>query len=490
MARAAANALVPLLSLESLSEKQRAFVGSRKAKVHYEGGFRSGKTVAGVFRTILLAYHFPKNRILVARNTYRKLFDTTVNSFYDWCPKELIAWERKKEDKLFLYDKAGSVSEIMWRSLDRESDFGNVKNLDLGAVWLDQAEEFPEDVYKALLSRLTLQGIGYRSLYMTANPPVTDLHWLAKYFPYDLDEAVTRWRFGGDDWEIILGDTQDNAEHLPPDYAKGLLQDYDDDWAEIYVHGRRGAVKVGIPVLTAFARSQHVIPQSWSSYKGEIKGTVRYLRSWDFGRVRPGVLWAMLVYPYDNPHQCVVTILHEYLGDNITTPQLAKEVLEQSKRHLPFVNTWIDVGDPRSAWKANEATGTRICDLLRDERINLVRLGYSDPNGRADLINRHFMSTTCGRPRLQIMQNCQVLIAGCGGGYHRKKPQPGKLIDDMPVKDGYYEHLIDALGYIAQYMEGGQAMAARRVPLTSNRYRKLVSSYGMSNPPTVGVSYG
>lgn len=479
-----------LLSLDGLSEKQRAFVSSRKAKVHYEGAFRSGKTVAGVFRTILLAYHFPKNRILVSRKTYRQLFDTTVNSFYEWCPRELIAWERKSEDKVFLYDKAGSVSEIMWRALEGEKDLGQIKNLELGAVWLDQAEDFDEDVYKALLSRLTLQDIGYRSIYMTANPPISDLHWLARYFPYDTDEAQKRWQFGGNDWTIILGEMKDNETNLPTGYMQGLLKDYQDDWAEVFVFGRRGAVKMGIPVLTEFVRAFHVIPQQWASYKGSIKGSIRYVRSWDFGRVRPGVEWAIVVYPYDNPHQCFATIMHEYLGDNITTPQLAKEVKEQSTRHFPFVNTWVDIGDPRSAWKANEATGTRIADLLRDEGINLVRIGYSDPNGRADLINRFFAEKVCGRPRLQIMQNCSTLIGGCGGGYHRKKPAPGKVVDDTPVKDGYYEHLIDATGFLVQYMEGGHAMIKRQYAAPWNRYRRLVSSYGMSNPPQIGVSYG
>lgn len=468
-----------MLDLSKLGPKQFKFVMGTKKKSLFEGAFRCGKTYAGAYRLILLAYNFPRNRILVSRKTYRRLFDTTFNTFWDCVPNELVAFQRKSEAKVFLYDKEGSVSEIMWRSLEREEDYGEIKNLDLGAIWLDQAEEFPEEIYKMLLSRLTLQNIPYRPIFLTANPPVNEIHWLAKIFPYESTEADSgKWLFEGKDYEIIIGETLDNVKHLPEGYIEGLQTDYSDDWAEVYVRGRRGHVKTGAPVLTEFNSAIHKIPQVWTQWKGEVKGNVLYIRSWDFGRVRPGITWARVVYPYENSHRPFVQFLCEFLGDNITTPALCKVVKETSSRNFSFVNEWIDIGDPRSAFKANEATGTRIVDLLNAENIKLVRLELSDPSGRADLINSWLSQNVLGVPRFQVMAGNPILLGGLGGGYHRRKPQFGKPVDDSPVKDGFYEHIIDSAGFIVQYLEGGSYISRKKNLKMSKR---LVESYGRNN---------
>lgn len=57
------------------------------------------------------------------------------------------------------------------------------------------------------------------------------------------------------------------------------------------------------------------------------------------------------------------------------------------------------------------------------------------------LLRKRFESIIEGEPAVVIDSSCRILLDGLAGGYHLK--------DDgvTPRKDGYFDHLIDALRY-------------------------------------------
>jgi hypothetical protein len=73
-------------------------------------------------------------------------------------------------------------------------------------------------------------------------------------------------------------------------------------------------------------------------------------------------------------------------------------------------------------------------DIRIQTRQMLVRDGLN-------IIRNLLLPMPDGNVRIKIDFECKLLVDGFLGGYTRND-------DDEPVKDGYYEHLFDALRYL------------------------------------------
>jgi hypothetical protein len=155
-------------------------------------------------------------------------------------------------------------------------------------------------------------------------------------------------------------------------------------------------------------------------------------RGWDFGYHHPACVWVQM------DEDGKLNILHELLGEEILVNDFAAEVKRLSRTLFPAME-FKDAGDPAGQATTDKSKRSTI-DILRSLgfRVNMRKRNVADginvlrgllvPQGKDEKI------------RLHIDPCCEILVDGFLGGYVRDD-------EDQPIKDGYYEHLFDALRY-------------------------------------------
>jgi len=225
--------------------KNLEFILTDKFQAVLSGGFGNGKTESLCWRGLLLALRFPGALGLIGRATYPELRDSTLRSFFDVCPPELIRDFHKQENKLTLVNQA----EILFRAFD---DPRKVLSMNLGWFGVDQIEEISEEMYLQLMGRLRAKECRYA--FGVGNP---EPNWVKRRFK-DIQ---------GKDQDLLLieATTMENP-HLPKDYVENLIKNYPDFWVKRYVYGDWNTFEG--QVFSEFAESKDVIdpfeiPKGW-----------------------------------------------------------------------------------------------------------------------------------------------------------------------------------------------------------------------------------
>jgi PBSX family phage terminase large subunit len=209
------------------------------------GGFGNGKTESLCWRAILLALKYPEALGMLGRATYPELRDSTVRSFFEVCPPDLISQYNKQENVVYFINGA----QMLFRAFD---DPRKLLSMNLGWFGIDQLEEIEEEIYLQLLGRLRNPSV--RFAFGVGNP---EPNWVKKKFK---DNA------GNDkDLFFIEATTLENP-YLPSGYVESLVKNYPDHWVKRYVYGDWSTFEG--QVFTEFVESKHVvdpfdIPQAW-----------------------------------------------------------------------------------------------------------------------------------------------------------------------------------------------------------------------------------
>lgn len=181
----------------------------------------------------------------------------------------------------------------------------------------------------------------------------------------------------------------------------------------------------GSRVYPGFKTSVHVKKQKFDPY-------LDVWRGWDFGYGHPACVW----FQIDREDR--VHVLYELLGEEITIKDFGKEVIRLSEKLYPGV-TFKDAGDPAGQARTDKSERTTV-EILRAMGIRMRMRGSGVLEGinciRGMLLKRPDDSTG-----IEVDPQCEIIIDGFTGGYVRKE------LDDEPVKDGFYEHIMDAFRY-------------------------------------------
>ena len=157
-------------------------------------------------------------------------------------------------------------------------------------------------------------------------------------------------------------------------------------------------------------------------------------RGWDFGYTHPAVVWTQ------RTHDGHFHVLASMIGADVTIQNFAKEVIDVGEKMFPGYK-FRDAGDPACRQK-NDKSEQTTADILRI--LYGIRM-QSRPTRVQDgirLLRTLLQPRPDGFVRLKVNKPNDVLIDGFLGGYVRDE-------EDDPVKDGYYEHVMDALRYVA-----------------------------------------
>jgi len=203
-----------------LTPSQEKFWESKKKFVLFSGGYGAGKSLILTLKAIDLSLKYAGNYILMGRKTYPELRDTLLKEFFTVCPDALIKDYLKAEGRVIFHNG----SEIIFRHLDTIAE-SEIRSLNLGAAFIDQAEDISQAVVMGLRGRLRRNVVaeGDRRIFLTCNPALT---WLFAEFKQNPKP----------EYEVIECSTLENEKNLPKEYIEDLLK-YPESYKKQYVYG-------------------------------------------------------------------------------------------------------------------------------------------------------------------------------------------------------------------------------------------------------------
>jgi hypothetical protein len=185
-----------------------------------------------------LSQLFPGNRGMIARQDFTDLRESTLITFFQLCPPEIILQHHKTDHRIVLRTP-GPPSEIIYRGLGEESAMSEkakkkAKSIELGWMLIDEASEVSFEAYKQLLAQLCWRlPNGSRPPYMAMLMSNPEPGWVKDRF---VDKNSADCIIGKADAAFIPFLPKDNPG-LPDNWEKNLRDSMDADWCKRYLDG-------------------------------------------------------------------------------------------------------------------------------------------------------------------------------------------------------------------------------------------------------------
>ena len=384
---------------------------------YWQGGFGAMKSTTIMVAVIELCWLFPKNRWLVARKNFTDLEKSTIQTFFNICPKESIkSYNKASHECVFVND-----SQIYFTGAE---DYHKFRSMEIGGFAIDEASETEKNMFYLLVSRIgRLPHVPPEWNYglLASNPPNAD-HWLHELFVEGKEENEFKH------WE---SSARENKPLLKknPNYVKDLEKIYghDPQLVDVYIDGKFGFALGGRRVHPEFNPRLHIENVNY------VPGKVVY-RTWDFGRIHPAVLWSQSDYDGRIIH------LNEDMGRDIHFPRYRDHIIERSNFLYPE-SDFMDFCDDSGNNKTGDAEKSYV-EWLREKGIRPRHKRLVFEKAR-DIIAQKLTTLIDGKPSLLISPRCNTLIEGMKGGFRYPETKDGKAEREYPLQDGYYEHLCD-----------------------------------------------
>lgn len=426
-----------------------------------EGAVRAGKTTPLCAKVLAYCIDHPGIHCALTRWTQDGLDAQLKPRWRDWCRENGVALQWHADEE---YDEVvGKGSRVYLRALKASEEtarFSKLAGLTLAVLGIDQAEEVPEDVYRAYVpARLSQPGYPHQVL-LTPNPP-GETHWIAREFPVSGTHAGHRY---------LRTSVYDNRVNLGDLYIRSLEMAYPPGHAlrRRFIEGKRGLSVVGTPVYAStFNSALHVGPT-------RMNPEIALLEGWDFGHKHPHVTWAQLL-PWGQ-----FVVLGGVMGVDQFIEDFVPAVLgiralwfggdPEKGGEWPYAVQ--STGDPAGDQHNSQGTSTSAADILREHGIALWTLaGANHPDAR---------------------DRCVQHIAG----YQRRLTKMGPafvvdperwllLRDDGPVQS---THFVDALE--AGYVWDERVYTTTSSPNTRRPRKDGFYDHGMNTLEYLVLAYG
>jgi hypothetical protein len=392
--------------------------------LYLQGGNGSGKTRAILAPALEILTEIPGIRILWGREDFKDLKLSVMDKFFEVLPPELII---HKNETYHFYDIATEppgTSRIYFNGL---KDLLGLGSQEFAIILITEAHETTEQTYRTLKRRCRQAGMP-TMIIMESEPP-NETHWLA-----DITDP-TKENYDKDVLRIEVS-TYENWDNLSTAY-KGSLESMPEAARRKYILGKTGFSVTGKPYYQYFNHNIHT---------GEFEHIPgrELIIGWDFGFHFP----AVLITQIDLKDRWLW--LREFLGRNITIDKFADFIIEQLNILYPGCRK-IHFGDP-AAWQVNDKSEFTSWQILKQKNIQLIAR-QSTYRQRKEIIEGKLTRLSGDKPTLMLdRRHCKIAIDGFLGGYHypvRRETQQFEGKFELPFKDGFYEHVINAGEYIA-----------------------------------------
>ena len=392
--------------------------------VYLQGGVGSGKTRALLAPAIECLMQIKDLRMLWGRQDFNDLRLSAMETFFEVMPQEVIAKRNVQEHRYQIDQGYGNFSQIFFREL---KDLAGLGSQEFGIIIVTEVHEITEQAFKTLKMRCRQAHVPTMIL-MEGNPP-NEEHWLSQLTDSkndSFDPDIEMWQVS----------TYENWRNLPDSYTHSLEQ-MPQSWKNKYLFGHFGFMPDGKPFYDGFNEIIHVGEYEWNPYKELIVGI-------DFGFHHP----ACLITQIDDHDRWV--ILEEMLGTDITVDKFADKITANLQHHYPNCTNVLYFGDP-ACTQVNDKSEFTSWQIMASKNI-MVKHKVSEYRLRKEIIEKKLATLIKAKPTLLVDHRCHTVIDGFLGGYHyptRKEGQQFNIKMEQPFRDGYYEHLMNAMEYIA-----------------------------------------
>ncbi len=412
------------------------------------GPIGSGKSVASCWNLFKWAQMqdvykgVRRSRWAIIRNTYRELEDTTLQTWFDWFPRDLgLFRESKMSHTIRIENTDGTTmhAEFLFRALDRPDDIKKLLSLELSGAWINEARETPLAILDMLQGRVARfppmreGGPTISNIILDTNPPDED-HWFYKMFE---EKKPAGWKLYKQ--PSALAPNAENLDNLHPKYYQRLMANKTDEWIKVYVRGMYGFVKDGKPIYPEYNDTVHV-SDDFIEYNPELTLWVGL----DFG-LTPAALLAQRD-PLDGQWQILDEVVTDDMGAERFSEELNRKLREAEYRDATEIQIF---GDPSGDTRAETDERTPY-DILAANDIHASPAHTNDPVIRREAVAHQLTRLThLGRPRLIISPKAKMFRKGMAGRYcyRRLKVSGEERYVDKPDKN-IYSHICEAGQYL------------------------------------------
>lgn len=237
--------------------------------VAYYGGFGSGKSVVLCVAIITQAVLYGGD-YLISRHFMPELRRTTMKTFLDMCPKELILEVRVADAEVHLKSQNGKAI-VYFIGLDEP---GKIDSMNLSGFAIDEASQTTQEAFLKLQGRLR-NTKGLRKGILVGNPKGRD--HVYRYFVSKVEQKPTPTKTlerVKADYKMIVAPSTENI-HLDPDYIENMLASYSKERIQRDIMGSFDSFE-GM-IYDEFSRNTHVvepfdIPKEWTRIVGADHG--------------------------------------------------------------------------------------------------------------------------------------------------------------------------------------------------------------------------
>jgi hypothetical protein len=400
-----------------------------------------------------------RSRWLIIRNTYPELKSTTIKTWETWFPSNVapIKWDTPITSTMKINnigDGTGMELEVLFMALDRPTETGKLRSLELTGAWINEASEIPKEIFDMVTQRVgrfpskLLGGPSWTGIICDTNP-CDDDHW---YYKMAEEDRPADWQFfrqpGGlyKEGEVYKPNPDaENILNLPDghNYYLRQLPSKDDDWINVFLLGNYGSTRDGKPVYPEFNDKIHTLDKNVEAERG-----LPLVLGWDFGLTPACVIMQVSA-------RGKVIILDELVSQDMGIRQFANDVV---KPHLVTKYggfTWYSAGDPAGNIRAQTDERTCLQELL-EAGIATEPAPTNDFIPRREAVAFFLTKMADGQPAFALNPRCTFLRKGFLGRYkyERLKTSGPARYKDRPVKD-MTSHIQDALQYACLRVRSG-----------------------------------
>jgi len=414
----------------AFTEKQKKgweiLTDSRKTRILFDGGSRSGKTLLLMEYLIARAFQFPGSRQLVARkhraHVKQSIWNNTLKKYLaEFVPDETYS---KSESELVVNFFNGS--SIIAGGLDESERVEKILGNEYITVLLNEATQLSWNTVQMIITRLS-QSVsdahgrkGIPKLCMDCNPR-SPRHWLYICGVMNRDPDSMKPLPDASKWARLSWSAYDNMRNLPEEYIKSL---------QSLPELMRARMLDGIwrssegSVYDEFNEDIHVVKPF------EIPSAWKRTRAIDFGYTNPFVcLWGAI----DNDGR--LYIYREYYKSHVRTSTHAEKIREMT-------------GD--------EHVSCTVADHDASERADLEAGGVSSENALKDVregiqaVKNRLVVQGDGKARLFFFSGLNNVLSEMHD-YMWQPQREGGNAKEEPVKEN--DHAMDALRYMVMSID-------------------------------------
>lgn len=463
-----------VISYQPPGPQAKAFHGSRAFVRGLMGPVGSGKSSSCCVEIVAKALEqkpwfdgVRRSRWAVIRNTYPELKSTTIKTWETWFPSNVapIKWDTPITSTLSIADIGDGTSlelEVLFLALDKPSETGKLRSLELTGAWINECSEVPKEIFDMVTQRVGRYpgrlrgGPTWSGVILDTNPPDDD-SW---YYKIAEENKPEGWEFfrqpGGlykEGEEYKPNPDAENIDNLPNGYSYYLNQlgAKDENWINVFLLGNYGTTSDGKPVFPEFNDKVHV-----SSSKLEPIRGFPIVLGWDFGLTPACVI-------LQQTSRGQVLVLKEIVSEDMGIRQFANDVVKPIlMNEFPGFQR-ISTADPAGQIRAQTDERTCIQELL-EAGISTEPAPTNDWLPRRESVAFFLTRMNDGQPGFVLDPSCQQLRRGFNGRYkyERLKTSGPARFRDRPVKDEM-SHIQDALQYACLRIRNGLTGTRARV---------------------------